>query len=248
MTPWLVITLAAPLASFGERAGNVERSTADRPARSALIGLAGAALGVRRDDTQGQRQLALGLRTATATFLPGTLASDFHTYESLPSASRPAPRTRAEALARKGDLNTSITRREYRADIWHEAAYTLEPDAGWTLEELAAAFRSPRFVLFLGRKSCPPGPLDPQIAEAEDIGGLFLKRHSRAVAQGAAGPVHDRSIGRITLAAERRADLGSVNRAVRRHRRNDEPGDRRAWHFAARHEFVTTIVLEEGPE
>ena len=50
---WLIITLAAPFASFGEEAGNVRRGTADRPTRSALLGLAGAALGIDRVDAEG---------------------------------------------------------------------------------------------------------------------------------------------------------------------------------------------------
>ncbi|MGE3869890.1 MAG: type I-E CRISPR-associated protein Cas5/CasD [Pseudorhodoplanes sp.] len=249
MTSWLVVTLMAPFASFGERAGNVERSTADRPTRSALIGLAGAALGIRRDEREGQRRLAESFRVATATFSAGTLVSDFHTYQSLPSASKPAPRTRAQALLRKEDLNTSITRREYRADVWHEAAYACEPDAHWTLEELAAAFRSPRFVLFLGRKSCPPGaPLDPRIMEVDDLIDLFAKRRCESAWLDSNGPLFSRSlrsVGRVTVAAERQADLGAMTGPARRHRRYDEPGDRESWQFVARREFVTTLSFEK---
>lgn len=249
MTAWLVVTLMAPLASFGERAGNVERSTADRPARSALIGLAGAALGIRRDDREGQGRLAQSFRVATATFRAGTLVSDFHTYQSLPSASKPAPRTRAEALSRKEDLNTSITRREYRSHVWHEAAYAHEPGAHWTLEQLADAFRSPRFVLFLGRKSCPLGaPLDPRIIKADDVRDLFAQR-----LRGIAWLAADRHLsgqlawpaGHVTVAAERQADLGATNHTARRLRRHDEPGSRQSWQFAVRQEFVMAMSFEE---
>ena len=48
---WLVILIAAPLASFGEEPGNARRGSSDRPTRSALLGLAGAALGDRREST-----------------------------------------------------------------------------------------------------------------------------------------------------------------------------------------------------
>ena len=58
MSGWLAIVLAAPLASFGEEPGNAYRGTADRPTRSALIGLAGAALGIDRADGAGQKALA----------------------------------------------------------------------------------------------------------------------------------------------------------------------------------------------
>ena len=80
MTEWLIVTLAAPLASFGEEAGNVRRSTADRPTRSALLGIAGAALGIERFDANRQRDLFASFRVATRTLRNGTLVVDFHTY------------------------------------------------------------------------------------------------------------------------------------------------------------------------
>lgn len=249
MTAWLAVTLMAPLASFGERAGNVERSSADRPTRSALIGLAGAALGVRRNDREGQRQLAQSFRIATAGFDVGTLLADFHTYQSLPSSSRPAPRTRAEALTRKSELNTSITRREYRADVWHEAAYAAEPGARWTLDDLRQAFQTPCFMLFLGRKSCSlSAPLDPQLIEADDLRDLFEKRRQALKWLEPGGPLsrYPRNPARrVTVAAERPADFGPANLTLRRHRRHDEPGDRQSWQFSARHEFVGTLSLGE---
>ena len=249
MTRWLVVTLMAPLASFGERAGNVERPTADRPTRSALIGLAGAALGIRRADHEGQRRLAASFRVATATPGAGSLVSDFHTYQSLPSSSRPPPQMRPEALARRTDLVTSITRREYRADVWHEAAYALQDGAHWKLEDLSDAFRAPRFTLSLGRKSCPlSAPLDPKIIEADDLGEVFRQRRGESAWLDSKTPVFDRRRWRHrqgAIAAERREDLGAANRRLRQHRRHDEPGDRLAWQFSARREFVLPGIEEE---
>lgn len=242
MTPWLVVTLRAPLASFGERAGNVERSTAERPTRSALLGLAGAALGIRRADAAGQANLARSFRVATQTIDAGALVSDFHTFQSLPSA-RGRPATRARALARRGDLVTSITRREYRTDIWFEAAYTVEEGARWSLEELADAFRNPRFTLYLGRKSCPLGaPLAPRIVEeAAGVADAFRRDRASSAYADPANELFDRCRARWSdgpVAAERRGDLGASNRPLRQHRRVDEPGDRLAWQFAAREEFI----------
>src|SRR5262249_6557088 len=110
-TRWLVVTLMAPLASLGERAGNAERTTAARRARSALVGWAGAALGVRRADVDRQEGLRQSFRVASCVFGPGKLLADFHTFESLP-VSRDSPQTRAGTLARRDELVTSITRRE----------------------------------------------------------------------------------------------------------------------------------------
>jgi CRISPR system Cascade subunit CasD len=242
VTEWLVVTLMAPLASFGERAGNAERSTADRPTRSALIGLAGAALGIRRDDAAGQARLAAGLRTAVLTVDPGTLLMDFHTYQSLPSGRGRRPATRAEALHDRAEIVTSITRREYRSDVWYEAAYTVNIGAEISLADLESAFREPSFPLFLGRRSCPLGaPLDPRIEEAGDLVALFARRHAASPHLDGATPLRDgRRAARPPgpISAERTRDLGERNAVQRRLRRIDDPLDRSTWQFAARDEFV----------
>ncbi len=225
MTEWLVLRLEAPLASFGEEAGNVARGTAGRPTKSAILGLLGAALGLDREDDAGQAALAAGYRIATRTRKPGTLLRDYHTIQSLPRAKGQVS-TRAAALRHRLDLHTSITRRDYRADVAYDIAVCAEPGARWALSELAEALRRPRFVLWLGRKSCPPAaPLCPEIVEATDARAAFAALDRDPVAH-------------AVLAAETRADLGGGNRPVRRHRRRDHPLDRRVWHFAERDEFV----------
>ena len=50
MRDYLVMRLYAPLASWGEIAVGEVRHSANYPSKSALLGLLGAALGVRRDD------------------------------------------------------------------------------------------------------------------------------------------------------------------------------------------------------
>lgn len=243
---WLVVTLRAPLASFGERAGNAERSSAERPTRSALLGLAGAALGLRRDDREGQDALRRSFRVASRTVLPGALLNDFHTFQSLPSASRPRPATRAEALSRRGDLATSITRREYRSDVWFEAAFAANEGSRWSLKELQAAFRLPRFILFLGRKSCPLAcPLEPFIDEAGDgLLAVFERRLGKNIDYETEKDFRARWRRRVpqSVAAEREDDLGPpANIRPRLRRRVDEPGDRMGWQFFFRDEFVVPL-------
>lgn len=244
MTAWLVVTLSAPLASFGEEAGNVQRGTALRPTRSALIGLAGAALGVKRSDAEAQKRLAASLLTATRTIDPGSPVSDFHTYESLPRGKGPV-QTRAEALIdHRQDLNTSITRRDYRAGGLWQAAYMKTPDAVIGLEDLAAAFERPRFALWLGRKSCPLGhALTPRIVESEDVSTAFATQ-AAGVALTARAPAG-------TLAVDERVIAAGAARpanASRRERRMDEPGNRTTWQFGPRYEHVYAMPATRAPQ
>lgn len=230
MMEWLIITLAAPFASFGEEAGNARRGTTASPTRSALLGLAGAALGIDRADAEGQRALAASYRVATRTLCAGNLVTDFHTYQSLPSA-KGRPRTRAEALSRPLDLATSITQREYRTDVRYQAAYRAVSDGPYSLRDLNAGFKRPAYTLYLGRKSCPLShPLASEIIEAQTVIDAF-KRHS------------DELDGLV--AVEDRADLGSINASLRTRLRMDEPDDRTNWQFRQRREYECVPTDQE---
>jgi CRISPR system Cascade subunit CasD len=234
MTGWLLIVLAAPLASFGEDPGNARRGTADRPTRSALIGLAGAALGAERADSIGQKALADSLLTATRTVRPGLPLTDFHTFQSLPAGKEPTA-TRAHALALSGDLETSITRRDYRADGLVQAAYCATSEATVSLEALRDAFLRPRFLLWAGRKSCPLAhPLVPLLIGSDDIESAFAEHACLVDAKDGAAFLG----GRATLAVDDRLGPLAGDRPARLHRRNDDPGDRSRWHFSSRGERV----------
>ena len=233
MSGCLVVVLAAPLASFGENPGNVRRGTADRPTRSALIGLAGAALGVERADSAGQRALSDSFLTATRTLRPGVPLTDFHTFQSLPTGKAAA--TRAEALSFRDDLGTSITRRDYRADGLWQAAYCPRPNGTVSLEALRDAFLRPRFMLWAGRKSCPLAhPLAPVLIESDDLETAFVG-HARWVDVKDKRPFIGGSPS--VLAVDDRLPA-TGNLPARLHRRNDDPGDRQLWHFGRRAERV----------
>jgi CRISPR system Cascade subunit CasD len=233
---WLVVLIAAPLASFSEEPGNARRGSADRPTRSALLGLAGAALGVERADKAGQEALGSSFLTATRTLSAGTPLSDFHTFQSLPSA-KGAVATRADALARRTDLETSITRRDYRADGQWQAAYTIREGAPLSLEDLRVAFLRPRFALWAGRKSCPLAhPLAPLLVAANEVETAFA--------------AHGRHVGLVwqsptTVAVDSRVALLMRTNAARQQRRMDEPGDRMRWQFSARYEVVFRMAPKE---
>jgi CRISPR system Cascade subunit CasD len=226
---WLVVLIAAPLASFSEEPGNARRGSADRPTRSALLGLAGAALGVERADRAGQEALASSFLMATRTLAAGTPLSDFHTFQSLPTT-KGAVATRADALARRSDLETSITRRDYRADGQWQAAYTTGEGASLSLEHLQAAFLQPRFALWAGRKSCPLAhPLAPLLVSTNDVETAFAahERHTGLL-----------GLSTTTIAIDSRIAPSAGANAARQQRRMDEPGDRLRWQFSARYEVV----------
>ena len=167
MREHLVFDLAAPMGAFGSYAGHERRGSEAMPSRSAVLGLLGAALGIERADHDGQAALRR-YRAAVRPLAQGAPLRDYHTVQTVPAKiGRPHGRRAAiEAIGR--DINTSITVRDYRTDVAFVVAVWSE-DAPWPLSRLRDALLRPAFVLYLGRKSCPPAaPLAPRLVSGSD--------------------------------------------------------------------------------
>ncbi|UWE08713.1 type I-E CRISPR-associated protein Cas5/CasD [Actinacidiphila bryophytorum] len=159
----LLLHLAGPLQSWGERSHFNERDTARFPTRSGVMGLLAAALGRSRGEPLGDlTRLSLTVRTDR----PGVLLNDLHTVGGgLPSRETV---TTAEGKKRPGDTGTLLTHRAYLADAAFTVALTsADPSDRGTISACAEALREPQWPPFLGRRSCPPeGPL--LIGETDD--------------------------------------------------------------------------------
>ncbi|TXS44076.1 type I-E CRISPR-associated protein Cas5/CasD [Streptomyces sp. uw30] len=150
----LLLRLAGPLQSWGERSHFNERDTARFPTRSGIIGLLAAALGRHRGENIADlADLSITIRVDR----PGVVLRDLHTVGGgLPAK---ATVTTAEGKKRPGDTGTLLTHRNYLAD----AAFTLgltSPGDTALLDRAATALAAPYWPPYLGRRSCPPeGPL-----------------------------------------------------------------------------------------
>ena len=167
---FLVFQLQAPLSSWGDTAVGEYRGSYEHPGESALIGLLGAALGIRREDEVAHAALRQGYGFAVGVQSGGKLLRDYHTAQVPGRAAlkgRPHATRRDELGVPKDDLNTILSTRDYRQEAASLIAIQARGDAPHALEVLADALRKPRFVLYLGRKSCPPAsPLHPLVITA----------------------------------------------------------------------------------
>ncbi len=172
MTNYLIFTIAAPMASFGGQYDPGERrNSADRPAKSGILGLIAAALGIERTEEERLAQLRDSLHFAVRVDDPGQPAFDYHTTQVPPARRNRRFATRADELAvPKTELRTILSTRGYRINARVSPAVWLRGDnPPVSLEDVAEALRKPRFALFAGRKAHPLMlPCAPQIIEKAD--------------------------------------------------------------------------------
>ncbi|QFY41335.1 type I-E CRISPR-associated protein Cas5/CasD [Candidatus Methylospira mobilis] len=175
----LVFQLQAPLSSWGDVAVGEYRPSAEYPSQSAIQGLLGAALGIVRDDDAAQTSLRTGYRLAVGVLSQGRLLRDYHTAQ-VPGRSdlkkRPHSTRRDELSLPKTDLNTILSSRDYRQDAAALVAVQTVANAPYSLTQLAEALKKPKFVLYLGRKSCPvAAPVYPRVLSALTINAAFTE-------------------------------------------------------------------------
>lgn len=249
MTDFLLLTLYAPLASWGDIAVGETRGSWDRPSRSAILGLLGAALGLTREQQDDHDRLDAGYGVAVRLDAAGVPLSDYHTAQTVGASivNKARPRTRAQLLGRPPhERETILSRRAYRQDALATVAIWARAGARWSLSELADALRRPAYVPYAGRKANPFGaPLDPQIVSSETLAGAFAQR---------APAPRGIDASRLDLRSDARCEIAhdpigpadgfsSGLRPFRRDVRRDVPAHRGRWQFAER---VVEVALMEA--
>ncbi|MFC8719514.1 type I-E CRISPR-associated protein Cas5/CasD [Kitasatospora sp. NPDC057198] len=235
----LLLRLAGPLQSWGERSKFNERDTAPFPTRSGVIGLLACTLGRRRGEDIGDlARLSLTVRADR----PGVLLRDLHTV----GGGLPARHTvtTAEGKKRPTAAATLLSHRYYLADAVFTAALTGPADV---LDACTAALRAPHWPPYLGRRSCPPeGPL--LLGEFDDVHRHLVELPLARTRKGTAATVPvvfhgDRPLTHLSPAAPG-ADSGSEPAG----QVNDQPLDfhprRRAYQSRSRYQRTLHLPAE----
>lgn len=250
--PLLVFQLQAPLSSWGDTAVGEYRPSYDHPGVSNLVGLLGAALGLRRDDESAHAALRDCYGYAVGVQSTGKLLRDYHTAQVPSQASlkkRPHASRRDELTIPRHDLNTILSTRDYRQDAGFLVAIQARNDNPYSLEALGDALRKPRFVLYLGRKACPPGlPLNPQIVDVDTAVQAFasyLERLTEEIGKhrsktGVTSLELPAPVERIAWGTGIAVGLSPDLTVTRK----DRPLRRKGWQFGDRTEYVALIRKE----
>ena len=152
----LTLRLEGPLQSWGERSKWDNRDSALMPTKSGVLGIIACCMGVSRDDSR-LLELHEKLRIAVRADMPGRLGVDYHTVssESLMNAEG------------KTQDRTIVSFRQYLQDASFLVIIAAEDND--LLEHVSYALRHPKWVAYLGRKSCVPTyPLIPYVTDEFD--------------------------------------------------------------------------------
>jgi CRISPR system Cascade subunit CasD len=141
----LLLRLEGPLQAWSTQSKLGIRDTDREPSKSAVLGLVGAALGMERDDDEQLARLR-ALSMAVRVDRPGSLLRDYHTA----GGGRFRGRTDYFVF---GEKNCVPSDRYYLQGACFTVALAGEASL---VEQVGAAVRSPRWPIFLGRRSCPP--------------------------------------------------------------------------------------------
>ncbi|MGI5939726.1 MAG: type I-E CRISPR-associated protein Cas5/CasD [Thermoleophilia bacterium] len=163
----LLLRLEGPLQSWGTRSRWDVRDTGTEPSKSAVVGLLGCALGLRRHD-RDLEWLDRNLHFAVRVDRPGVIATDFHTvtgYHRTAAQEFKVSGGTVKRLTKARELgeSTIVSPRDYL----HDASFlvALSSEQPLLLRQLAGdvahptwmgSLCHPRWPLYLGRKSCVP--------------------------------------------------------------------------------------------
>lgn len=272
MRGYLVFQLYGPLAAWGDIAVGESRPSGLSPAKSAVLGLIAAALGLRRPDTtldetlrgqwdEAHRALAEGYGMAVKLTQPGLPLTDYHTAQVPSSGSGRNKKifaTRRDELTWLPchDLNTILSRRDYRQDAYAAVALWTRERAQHPLKELCTRLLTPEFVLYLGRKSCPPAlPLNPAVINAGSVEEAMADYSFSTAAKLLWGEesvtakflLQHMAEGNPMLFWDTDAETGISLDQQDRYSRRDTPTSRRRWQFAVREELRGHLNAGERP-
>jgi CRISPR system Cascade subunit CasD len=169
----LVLGLRGDMASWAGPAIDGYPLALPIPGASAITGMLGAALGIDRAEHERLQALQDGLEHAVVVHAGEPLV-DFQTADlSTPHMRGPFMTGSGRIVAREGSedaLAKRIVRRPYLSGFVADVVLTLAPDAGPTVEDLAAALLRPAYPVTLGRRCCPPSaPILGTIVEAASL-------------------------------------------------------------------------------
>ena len=171
MMEHLIFCLYGPIASWGGIAVGEERPSYSYPTKSAVIGMVEAALGIRGEEEEKHRQLYDALGYAVDVYSFGNPLRDFNTVMTPQTQKNVKFFTRKdELILNKDKVKTITSHRDYITDACYKVCLWEKGESPYPLRDIKEALIEPEFVLYLGRKACPPALFfNPSLVETDTL-------------------------------------------------------------------------------
>ena len=171
----LIFHIAGTMCSWGEIAFGTNRSTSNRPTKSAIIGIVAAALGIERTNSRDLMALSTGY---DYIFVSAGIESEMQDYSTVETPASPLgektwlPPRSLELNCEKTE--TIVVRRNYLCNGYYSVFIVPKDGAKYDLHQIKEALEHPKYVPYLGRKSCPLSfPMCPTIEQYDRIYDLI---------------------------------------------------------------------------
>jgi len=162
MNRYLAIKLHGVMQAWGGHTYEDLRHSELIPARSAVLGMLAACIGIDRSDVEGLQSLSASVRMAVRLDSKPQRIMDFHTVLD------------ARKVDGKPNPNPVVSRREYLCDAKYTILIQAISEDGYSLESIEQAIKTPVYTPFLGRRSCPLSrPLFAEVISAIDFKQAF---------------------------------------------------------------------------
>lgn len=247
MNDFLLFTVYAPMASWGDIAVGEVRGSWDRPSRSAMLGLVAGALGVTRDQQDLHDDLDRSLGVAVRVDDAGRSRGDYHTTQTIAASDirRSRARTRA-AMLRAGTPRTVLSRRWFLEDTAYTVALWQRGASSWALSALGDALARPTFVPYAGRKAHPLAlPMRPEMVRATTLGDALRQRAAEARVVGETRVRGDTTP--LEVAHDECEGFVSGLTPIARQSRRDGGAHRSRWLFSDRPVFISLFEPQVSP-
>lgn len=245
MIEHLIFRLYGPLQSWGDIAVGEMRPSFAYPSKSAVLGLCAAALGLLRTEEEKQRELHEAYGFAVRVDKMGIPLRDYHTTQVSPSKKGRTFFTRTDEL--KGEnLSTILSTRDYRCDaVYGICLWSKNTSPPYSLKELKQYLKTPKFVLYLGRKSCVLSlPLCPEVVPTDTLKKAFSKLSFDNPFLKRLVPKPDSTVQIYWEDHKKSGFVESEHKIQRR----DISLSRRRWQFSVREENMSTITIPQSRE
>lgn len=181
MQSYLAMKLQGPMQAWGHHTFEGTRPSLNAPTRSAVLGLIGACMGIRRNQRDDLQCLDASLRMAVRADGTALLKDDAdHARQTIRAVKITDYHTvigaRDDYTGLKSLPNPIQTWREYICDATFTAVLWGTEGAQVSLEQIEAAIKQPIYTPYLGRRSCPLArPLFEKTISAENATDALAK-------------------------------------------------------------------------